>query len=164
MQVKTKPAAREQGMNLFELLTTIVLIGLGGFLGAGIAKIVALIHGGNADKIFGQGAVVGSIATFLGLFVWGQWFRAMDKIHPPCRCGKSDWKDFGSSRAENFRNVWQCACGKQFSWPKWQLWFEITDKNTVRLFMKRSYFRSWREATEQEIKSQSNEITHSSSR
>ena len=146
-------------MNLIELLVFIGLIFLGGFLGAGIAKIIAFIHGGNTDEIVGKEIIAGSIATILGLIAWGQWFRAMDKIHPPCRCGKSDWKDFELGRAENFRNVWQCTCGKQYSWPKWQLWFEIVDKNTVRFFMKRSHFRSWREATKQEIKNQSNEIT-----
>jgi hypothetical protein len=91
-------------------------------------------------------------------FAW--WFGKMDAIHPPCRCGKSDWNDFESSRAENFRNVWQCACGKKYSWPKWQLWFEITDQSAALLFMKRSYFKNWRAATEEEIANQSPQITH----
>jgi hypothetical protein len=161
VRVKIKPTAHEQGMNLFELLVFIGLVFLGGFLGAGIAEIIGLIRGGDTSKLLGCGQVIGSFATFLGLISWGLWFRKTDKIHPPCRCGKSDWKDFELSRAENFRNVWQCVCGKQYSWPKWKLWFEIIDQNTVRLFMKRNYFRSWREANEQEIANQSGEITHS---
>jgi hypothetical protein len=150
-------------MNLIELLVFIGLIVLGGFLGAGIAELIGLIHGGDTSKIVGHGEAIGSVATFLGLIFWGLWFGKMDKNHPPCRCGKSDWKDFELSRAENYRNIWQCVCGKQYSWPKWQLWFEIVDQNTVRLFMKRSYFRSWREANKQEIANQSVEITRSRS-
>ena len=146
-------------MNLIELLVVIGLIVLGGFLGACIAELIGLIHGGDTSKIIGRGDAIGSVAALAGLIFWGIWFGKMDKIHPPCRCGKSNWKDFELSHAENYRNVWQCACGKQYSWPKWQLWFEIIDQNTVRLFMKRNYFRSWREANEQEIKNQSNEIT-----
>jgi len=164
VRAKIKPTAPECGMNLIELLVFIGLIVLGGFLGAGIAALIGLICGGNTSKIVGHGEAIGSVATLLGLVFWGMWFGKMDKIHPPCRCGKSDWKDFELSRAENYRNVWQCVCGKQYSWPKWQLWFEIIDQNTVRLFMKRNYFRSWREANEQETKNQSSEITHSSSR
>jgi hypothetical protein len=160
-RVRTKPIRREQGMNLIELLTIIGLISCGGFLGAGIAELIGLIRGGDTSKIVAHGGVIGCAATFLGLMVWGWWFGKMDSIHPPCRCGKYDWKDFELSRAENFRNVWQCACGKQYSWPKWQLWFEITERGTARLFMKRNYFRRWREATELEITNQSVEITRS---
>ena len=147
-------------MNLFELLTTIALILTGGFLGVGIAEIIGLIHGGDTNRLMGHGMVVGCVAAFLGLVLWGLWFGRMDKIHPQCRCGKSDWKDFELGRADNFKNVWECACGKKYSWPKWQLWFEIVDQNTARLFMKRSYFRTWREANEQEIENQSVEIAH----
>ena len=148
-------------MNLFELLTFVALIGLGGFLGAGIAELIGLIRGGDTSKVVGHGGVVGCVVAFWGFILWGLWFGKMDKIHPPCRCGKSAWKDFELSRADNFRNVWQCVCGKQYSWPKWQLWFEIVDQNTVRLFMKRSYFRSWSEANTQEIANQSTEIANS---
>src|ERR1017187_5332407 len=90
-------------MNLIELLVFIGLIVLGGFLGAGIAELIGLIHGGDTSKIVGHGEAIGSVATFLGLIFWGLWFGKMDKNHPPCRCGKSDWKDFELSRAENYR-------------------------------------------------------------
>ena len=85
-------------MNLIELLVFIGLIVLGGFLGAGIAALIGLICGGNTSKIVGHGEAIGSVATLLGLVFWGMWFGKMDKIHPPCRCGKSDWKDFELSR------------------------------------------------------------------
>jgi len=160
VKFKTKSIARQQGMNLIELLTILGLLFCGWLLGAAVGSVLYLIRGGN-PVIVSHGAGIGLGTTFLGLIFWGIWFGRMDKIHPPCRCGKSDWKDFELSRAEKFQNVWQCACGKQYSWPKWQLWFEITNQNTAQLFMKRNYFKSWRKATEQEIANQSPEITFS---
>lgn len=156
--------AQNRQLTLFELLTIIVVIWCGGFLGAGIAKLVGLFFGGSTSDSVAHGGLIGGAATFCLLILWSWWFRRMDRIHPPCKCGKSNWEDFESGHAEGFRNIWQCSCGKKYSRPKWQLWFEITDNGTARLYMTRNYFRQWREATKREIARQSPEITRARAR
>jgi hypothetical protein len=148
-------------LTLFGLLNILVLIGCGGFIGAGIGELIGFLRGQVAtDSVAGAG-LAGGGGSFLLLIFWGWWFGRMDRIHPPCKCGKSDWKDFELGRAEAFRNTWQCSCGKKYSWPKWQLWFEISDNNTAQLYLTRNYFRNWRKATEQEISQYPPEMTHS---
>jgi len=151
-------------MTLIELLGFLGVLICGALLGAGIATTVGFIRGTITGDFVARGGLVGSAATLVGFFAFAWWFNRMDLIHPPCRCGKSDRKDFELGRAENFRNVWQCACGKQYSNPQWGLWFEIHDDGTVQLFMKRDRLGRWREATENEIANQSTEVTRTRAR
>jgi hypothetical protein len=87
-------------MTLIELLRFLGLLLCGALAGAGVGAAVGFAHGG----------LFGAVATLLGLLGYAQWFGRMDSVHPPCRCGKSNWKDFELGRAEGFTNVWQCAC------------------------------------------------------
>jgi hypothetical protein len=123
-------------MTLVELLTFLGVILCGALAGAGVGAVFGFLHGG----------VYGAVVTFLAFSGYAQWFRKMDSFHPPCRCGRSDWRDFELGRAEGITNVWQCACGKRYSWPKWRLWFEIDDLGTSRLFMRRDFMGRWRAA------------------
>jgi hypothetical protein len=144
-------------LTLIGLLSIIAFIWCGGCIGFWIAELIGLLRGRAINGVYGK--LIGSLAAFLLLVLWGWWFGKMDRIHPPCKCGKSGWEDFDLGSAEGFRNVRQCSCGKKYSWPKWQLWFEISDHNTAQLYMTRNYFRSWRLATEREMARHSPEIT-----
>jgi hypothetical protein len=154
----------DQNMTLIELLRFLAVLLCGALLGAGIAGAVGLFRGTLNGDFMARGGLVGGAATFIGSFALAWWFNRVDSIHPPCRCGKSDRKDFELGRAEGFRNVWQCTCGKRFSNPKWGLWFEIYDDGTVRLFMKRDRLGRWREPTEKEIANQSVDVTRACAR
>ncbi len=133
------------------------------FLGLGIGAILGLFFGKDIHNIDKYGTVMGSVGSFLGVVLFSRWYCKMDSIHPPCVCGKSDRKDFELSRAEGFRNVWQCSCGKKYSWPKRQLWFEISDNGGAHLFMKRNYFR-WTQPNEKDIADNPPKITYSHQR
>lgn len=151
-------------LTLIGLLSILAFIWCGGCIGFWIAELIGLLRGQITNSGIAYGKLIGSLAAFLLLVLWGWWFRKIDRIHPPCKCGRSDWKDFELGPAEAFRNVWQCSCGRKYSRPKWQLWFEISDNNEAQLYMTRNYFRSWRRATEREIARHSPEITRSKQR
>ncbi len=121
-------------MTLAELLTFLGVLVFGALVGAAIGGAFGFPHGGP----------LGAVATLVGLFAYAQWFRKADSVHPPCRCGRSDWSDFELGRAEGIANVWQCMCGRRYSWPKWRLWFEIDDQGISHQFMRRDFLGRWR--------------------
>ena len=125
-----------QTMTLVELLRFLAVVLCGTLAGAGIGAAFG----------FPQGGASGAVVTLMGCLGYAWWFAKMDSVHPPCRCGRSDWRDFDLGRADGITNVWQCTCGRRYSWPKWQLWFEIDDQGVSRLFMRRDFRGRWRAA------------------
>lgn len=133
-------------MTLFELLVFLAVLLCGALIGAGVATLVGLMRGIITSDAIAYGSLLGSVTTLLAVLISAWWFGRMDSVHPPCRCGKSDWEDFSLGRAENVKNVWCCVCGKQYSWPEWRLWYELDDRGDLLLFMKRDVLGRWRSA------------------
>ncbi len=121
-------------MTLVELLIFMAVLLVGGSIGAGAAWLLDLIFRSSSSNFIAGGAFTGAATGFIGIFVYGWWFGKMDKIHPPCRCGTSDWDDFESSSIPGFANVTKCRCGRQYVKPKWGLWYEFTDSRSAVLF------------------------------
>jgi hypothetical protein len=132
-------------MTLVELLTFLTVILCGALVGVGVGGVVGLLRGAVTSDLLAHGGFLGAVATLFGFLACGQWFSRINTVHPPCRCGKSDWKDFELGCAEGLTNVWQCVCGRRYSWPKSQLWIEIDGQGSSRLFMRRDFLGRWRE-------------------